>query len=88
MLARHRPGLGFPRACLAAQFSELHGGGGALILDRVLDLARRNIDDELAELERVTGQTLNNNGVSLGEAFQGVVSRPASPLPAKDPQGE
>jgi outer membrane protein len=36
------------------------------------------------ELERVTGQTLNNNGVSLGEALQGVVSRPASPLPPAD----
>ena len=37
------------------------------------------------ELERVTGQTLNNNGVSLREAFQGVVSRPASPLPPAEP---
>jgi outer membrane protein TolC len=36
------------------------------------------------EMERVTGQTLNNNGVSLGEAFQGVVSRPPSPLPPAD----
>jgi outer membrane protein TolC len=36
------------------------------------------------ELERVTGQTLNNNGVSLSEALQGVVSRPASPLPPND----
>ncbi len=34
------------------------------------------------ELERVTGQTLNSNGISLAEAFQGVVSRPPSPLPA------
>ena len=39
------------------------------------------------ELERVTGQTLNNNGVSLGEAFQGVVSRPPSALPAADQPG-
>ena len=36
------------------------------------------------ELERVTGQTLNNNGVSLDEAFQGVVSKSPSPLPATD----
>jgi hypothetical protein len=36
------------------------------------------------ELERVTGQTLNNNGVSIGEAFQGVVSRPPSPLPVPE----
>jgi outer membrane protein TolC len=40
------------------------------------------------ELERVTGQTLNNNGISLGEAFQGVVSRPASSLPATDQPGQ
>jgi hypothetical protein len=40
------------------------------------------------ELERVTGQTLNHNGISLREAFQGVVSRPASPLPAADQPGE
>jgi len=40
------------------------------------------------EMERVTGQTLNNNGISLGEAFQGVVSRPPSPLPAADRPGE
>ncbi len=39
------------------------------------------------ELERVTGQTLNNNGVSLGEAFQGVVSRPPAPLPATTQPG-
>jgi outer membrane protein len=36
------------------------------------------------ELDRVTGQTLNNNNVSLQEAFRGVVSRPPSPLPAGD----
>ncbi len=33
------------------------------------------------ELERVTGQTLNNNGISLREAYQGTVSKPPSPLP-------
>ena len=36
------------------------------------------------ELDRVTGQTLNNNNISLEEAFRGVVSRPPSPLPAAD----
>jgi hypothetical protein len=40
------------------------------------------------ELERVTGQTLNNNGISLSEAFQGVVSRPPSRLPVADQPGE
>ncbi|MFN7998498.1 MAG: TolC family protein [Bryobacteraceae bacterium] len=33
------------------------------------------------ELDRVTGQTLNNNGISLAEAYQGTVSRPPDPLP-------
>ncbi len=66
-----------------------------ILTERDLATARQN---ELAaeaayakskvELERVTGQTLNNNGVSLSEAFQGVVSRPASPVPATDQPGE
>jgi outer membrane protein TolC len=34
------------------------------------------------ELERVTGQTLNSNGISLAEAFRGTVSRLPNPLPA------
>ncbi|HTS28916.1 MAG TPA: TolC family protein [Bryobacteraceae bacterium] len=33
------------------------------------------------ELDRATGQILTNNNVSLEEAYRGVVSRPASPLP-------
>jgi outer membrane protein TolC len=36
------------------------------------------------ELDRVTGQTLNNNRISLAEAYQGVVSRPPSQLPRAD----
>jgi outer membrane protein len=40
------------------------------------------------ELERVTGQTLSSNGISLTEALQGVVSRPASPLPPTGQPGE
>jgi outer membrane protein TolC len=39
------------------------------------------------ELERVTGQTLNSNGISLTEAFQGTVSRPAAPLPVAEKPG-
>jgi len=35
------------------------------------------------ELDRVTGQTLNDNHISLAEAFQGVVKAPPSPLPAE-----
>jgi outer membrane protein TolC len=34
------------------------------------------------ELDRATGQILNNNDISLDEAVQGVVSRPPSPIPA------
>jgi len=34
------------------------------------------------EVDRATGQTLYNNNISLEEAFQGVVSRPPSPIPA------
>jgi outer membrane protein len=36
------------------------------------------------ELDRVTGQTLNNSNISLTEAFKGVVSRSPQPLPATD----
>ena len=39
------------------------------------------------ELERATGQTLNNNNMSLDEAFKGVVSRPPSPIPDTLPGG-
>jgi outer membrane protein TolC len=34
------------------------------------------------ELDRATGQILNNNNISLDEAFKGVVARPPSPIPA------
>ena len=34
------------------------------------------------ELDRSTGQTLNNNNISLAEAFAGHVDRPPSPIPA------
>jgi len=37
------------------------------------------------ELDRVTGQILNNNGISLREAYDGVVSRPPNPIPANAP---
>jgi outer membrane protein TolC len=40
------------------------------------------------ELDRVTGQTLNNNSISLAEAYQGVVSRPPRPLPFGDSPGK
>jgi outer membrane protein TolC len=36
------------------------------------------------ELDRVTGQTLNNSNISLAEAFKGIVSRAPHPLPATD----
>ncbi len=34
------------------------------------------------ELERATGQILNDNNISMDEAFSGVVSRPPSAIPA------
>jgi outer membrane protein TolC len=37
------------------------------------------------EMDRATGQTLNNNDISIDEAFRGVVSRPPSPIPAVPP---
>jgi outer membrane protein len=33
------------------------------------------------EMDRATGQTLNNNDISIDEAFRGVVSRPAGAIP-------
>jgi outer membrane protein len=62
-----------------------------ILVQRDLATARQN---ELAaeaayakskvELDRVTGQTLNNNNISLTEAFDGTVRRPPSRLPPSD----
>ena len=35
----------------------------------------------VVELDRATGQTLDKNNISIVEAFNGSVSRPASPIP-------
>ena len=37
------------------------------------------------EVDRATGQTLNNNDISIDEAFRGVVSRPPSRDPRRSP---
>ncbi len=37
------------------------------------------------EMDRATGQTLNNNDISIDEAFRGVVSRPPSRIPDVPP---
>jgi outer membrane protein TolC len=37
------------------------------------------------EMDRATGQTLNNNDISIDEAFRGVVSRPPSAIPDLPP---
>jgi len=37
------------------------------------------------EINRATGQTLNNNDISVDEAFRGVVTRPPSPIPDVPP---
>ncbi len=38
------------------------------------------------EMERSTGQILQDNNISMDEAFRGVVAHPPSPLPAAAPQ--
>jgi hypothetical protein len=37
------------------------------------------------EINRATGQTLNDNDISIDEAFRGVVTRPPSPIPDVPP---
>ena len=37
------------------------------------------------EINRATGQTLNDNDLSIDEAFRGVVARPPSPIPDVPP---
>jgi outer membrane protein TolC len=44
--------------------------------------ARSNYVRAQVELDRSTGQILEHNNISMDEAFRGVVSRPANPLPA------
>jgi len=65
-----------------------------ILTQRDLDTARQNeLSAEAAyaksqvELDRVTGQTLNHNNISLDEAFKGAVSHPHSALPAEQPEG-
>jgi outer membrane protein TolC len=65
-----------------------------ILAQRDLDTARQNeLSAEAAyaksqvELDRVTGQTLNHNNISLDEAFKGAVSHPHSTLPAEQPEG-
>lgn len=44
--------------------------------------ASGNYKKAQVEMDRSTGQTLSNNGISIEEAARGVVSRPPSPIPA------
>ncbi len=46
--------------------------------------AMNNYGKARVEFDRATGQTLDNNQISMQEAFEGVVARPPSPLPAVD----
>lgn len=48
--------------------------------------AMNNYGKARVERDRATGQTLNNNDISMAEAFKGVVSRPPSAIPAAPPQ--
>jgi outer membrane protein TolC len=71
-----------------------YAAGASIIYNVILtqrDLAAARLSELSAEasyaksrveLERVTGQILNDNSISLTEAFQGTVSRPPSPVPA------
>ena len=43
--------------------------------------AQNNYVKSRVELERVTGQALTSNNISVDEAYQGTVSKPADPLP-------
>jgi outer membrane protein TolC len=43
--------------------------------------AMNNYGKARVELDRATGQTLDNNSISMREAFEGVVARPPNPVP-------
>ena len=43
--------------------------------------SQNNYVKSRVELERATGQALTSNNISIGEAYQGIVSKPADPLP-------
>ena len=44
--------------------------------------AMNNYGKARVELDRSTGQTLDNNNISMREAFEGVVARAPGPVPA------
>jgi outer membrane protein len=48
--------------------------------------AMSNYSRSRVELDRVTGQTLNSNNISLAEAVQGKVTRPPDRIPSTTPQ--
>ena len=43
--------------------------------------SQNNYVKSRVELERATGQALTSNNISIDEAYQGIVSKPADPLP-------
>jgi len=49
--------------------------------------AMNNYTKARVELDRATGQTLARNSISLEEAYEGTVSRPPDPIPARAPGG-
>ena len=51
---------------------------------RAAELAEKQAPHRM-ELDRATGQILNNHNISIEEAFRGVVSRPPTPLPSVQP---
>lgn len=48
--------------------------------------ATNNYGKARVELDRATGQTLDNNSISMAEAVRGVVARAPDPIPAVPPQ--
>ena len=53
-----------------------------LALARSSEIAsQNNYVKSRVELERATGQALTSNNISIDEAYQGIVSKPADPLP-------
>ena len=49
---------------------------------------RNNYVKARVELDRATGQTLRENNISIHEAYEGRVSKPADPIPPPSPAGD
>ncbi len=60
-----------------------------LALSRSTEITtRNNYVKARVELDRSTGQTLSENNISIHEAYEGRVSKPADPIPPPSPAGD